>query len=232
MKFNNLDVGFQTPILKNLNGAPENGITFLIGPNGSGKTTLLKTLSEIIEPLSGSIELDSHSIFLNTEPQIQDGITGNDLLDLYQTKNSKWDTKNLLEYFETKNLLTTPIEKLSSGERQRILLCAVLLNKSKWALMDEPLNHLDWNYSLKLKNIIIEQSKLGRNFLISNHDLNWALSFSDNNIETQTWVLHNQAIFFKGSTETVMNDIKLQSVFKIKIEVINSKKKLISFSEL
>src|SRR5690606_30388137 len=118
------------------------------------------------------------------------------------------------------------------GERQRILLCAVLLNKSKWALMDEPLNHLDWNYSLKLKNIIIEQSKLGRNFLISNHDLNWALSFSDNNIETQTWVLHNQAIFFKGSTETVINDIKLQSVFKIKIEVINSKKKLISFSEL
>ncbi len=232
MKFTNLDVGFEFPILKNLNGTLTGGITFLLGPNGSGKTTLLKTLSEIIEPLDGEIISDSDVIFLTTDPKIQDGITGNDLLDLYQTKNSKWDTKNLLEYMDAKKLLSVPFERLSSGERQRVLVCAVLLNKAPLAIMDEPLSHLDWNYSLKLKKVIIAQSKLGRKFFISNHDLNWALSFTDDSLQTQTWVLHNQSIFLKGSTESVLGDIKLQDVFKVKIEIIDSKKKLVSFSEL
>lgn len=232
IKFSELDVGVDTPILKNLNGKVDANLTFLIGPNGSGKTSFLKTLCQIIEPLAGRIDSPDSAIFLTTEPQIQDGITGRDLLDLYQTKNSKWGQTTLLEFFNAEKLLNFPIDALSSGERQRVLLCAVLLNKSNWVLMDEPLTHLDWNYSLKLRRVMSDQIKLGRNFLISNHDLNWSLGFLESGVQSQTWVLHKQSIFLKGSTETIMSDIKLQDVFSVKLEVSDSKKKLISFSEL
>lgn len=229
LNFKNLSVGYKKPILKEINGELKPGITFLIGPNGSGKTSLLKTLSQIIAPFAGSITLDNSPVYLPSNINLQSGLTGNDLLDLYGAKNSKWADEKLLDFFEVRSLLTTSLDILSAGEIQRIFLCAVLSNPSQIVLLDEPLSHLDWNFSLKLKKILIEQSENGRSFLISNHDLNWALNFSN----TQTWVLFQSSIFLKNSTESVLNDIKLQNVFKIKTEIINSSgKKIISLSEL
>ena len=130
---------------------------------------------------------------------------------------------------EVRHLLNTSLDQVSSGERQRLLICAILSHKSNIVLLDEPLNHLDWNFSLKLKTILNNHSRRGRSFLISNHDLNWALNFGD----TQTWVLFQKSIFLKNSTESVLNDIKLQQVFRIKTEIISTQnRKIISLSEL
>jgi ABC-type cobalamin/Fe3+-siderophores transport system ATPase subunit len=231
LSFKKLNVGFDSSILRDLNGELKAGsITFLIGPNGSGKTSLLKTLSHVMPALSGILSFTDRPIYFPSNINLQNGLTGNDLLDLYSTKSSKWFDEELLDFFEVTSLLSTPLERLSSGERQRIFLSAVLSNSSSTVLLDEPLNHLDWNFSLKLKKVLIGQAKLGRAFLISNHDLNWALSFED----TQTWVLFEQSLFLNNSTESVLNDIKLQSVFRIKTEVVDAKnnKKIISLSEL
>lgn len=232
LKFNNLTVGFHKPILEKIEGHfPKGTLTFLIGPNGSGKTSLLKTLSQIIPALDGVISTSDTPIYLTSDLHVQHGLTGNDLLDLYGSKDSPWFNKNLIETLEITTLLDVPLENLSNGERQRVYICAVLSNASSIVFLDEPLNHLDWNFSLKLKKILQEQSLLGRTFLISNHDLNWALSFSEN---TQTWVLFKKSIFLKNSTESVLNDIKLQEVFRIKTEIIQTSqnKKIISLSEL
>ncbi len=230
LSFKNLAVGFDKNILEEISGELSNGsITFLIGPNGSGKTSLLKTLSQIIPAKKGIISTEDNPIYLSSEVSLQAGLTGEDLLDLYMSKNSKWFNLDLLDFFEVKELLSSPLEALSAGEKQRILICAVLSHKSSIVFLDEPLNHLDWNFSLKLKKVIKNQATQGRTFLISNHDLNWALNLS----ETQTWVLFKKSIFLKNSTESVLNDIKLQEVFRIKTEVISSQnRKVISLTEL
>lgn len=230
LSFKNLNVGFDKIILENISGEINKGeIVFLIGPNGSGKTTLLKTLSQIIPAKSGITSTSDSPVYLSSEFHLQSGLTGNDLLDLYAGKASKWFDKSLLETFEVQNLMDTPLDSLSSGEKQRLLLVAILSHKSSIVFLDEPLNHLDWNFSLKLKRIIQMQSSKGRAFLISNHDLNWSLNFSN----TQTWVLFRKSIFLKNSTDSVLNDIKLQEVFHIKSEVITSQnKKIISLTEL
>jgi ABC-type cobalamin/Fe3+-siderophores transport system ATPase subunit len=231
LSFKSLTVGYDRPILKNISGDLKSGaITFLIGPNGSGKTTLLKALSNVLPPIDGILSTSDRPVYFPSNINLQNGLTGNDLLELYSSPNSKWSNHSLLDFLEVKNLMESPLERLSSGERQRIFLGAILSNESSIVLLDEPLNHLDWNFSLKLKKILIEQTHAGRCFLISNHDLNWALGFSD----TQTWVLFKESIFLNNSTESVLNDIKLQQVFRIKTEVINTQndKKIISLSEL
>lgn len=230
IKFKNLTVGFEKNVLEEISGELANGsITFLIGPNGSGKTTLLKTLSNILPAKKGIIFKEDSPVFLSSDYNLQSGLTGDDLLDLYISRDSKWADPDLLDFFEVRSLLATPLEHLSAGERQRILICAILSHKSSIVFLDEPLNHLDWNFSLKLKTAIKNHARKGRSFLISNHDLNWALNLS----ETQTWVLFQKSIFIKNSTESVLNDIKLQQVFRIKTEVIASQnRKVISLSEL
>lgn len=237
LSFKNLSVGFTRPVLEGISGEIDSGIiNFIIGPNGSGKTTLLKSLSQILRPLSGVISTTDTPIYLTSDFHIQHGLTGRDLLDLFGAKNSKWYNEELLTLLEISSILDSPLELLSNGERQRILICSVLSNPSSIVFLDEPLNHLDWNFSLKLKKILQTQSKQGRAFLISNHDLNWALSFS---IETKTWVLFKKTIFLKNSTESVLNDIKLQEVFRIKTQIVrvpteegSGFKNIISLSEI
>jgi len=230
LSFKKLNVGFDKNILEGISGElPESSITFLIGPNGSGKTSLLKTLSHIIPTKTGIISTSDSPVYLSSEFHLQSGLTGNDLLDLYANKTSPWFDKDMIEIFEVKHLMNTSLDTLSSGERQRMLLLAVLSHKSSIVFLDEPLNHLDWNFSLKLKKVIQLQASKGRCFLISNHDLNWALNFKN----TQTWVLFQKSIFLKNSTESVLNDIKLQEVFRIKTEVISSEnRKVISLTEM
>lgn len=230
LSFRNLFVGYDQPILLDITGQiNKSDIVFLIGPNGSGKSALLKTLSQVILPKSGVISSEEHPVYLSADYHFQPGLTGNDLLDLYGYKNSPWFDGELLDLFEVKNLLQLPLETLSSGERQRIYICSALSHKSSLVLMDEPLNHLDWNFSLKLKSILLRHTQRGRAFLISNHDLNWSLSFE----KTQTWVLFKKSIFLKNATESVLADVNLQEVFKIKTEIIsNQNKKIISLSEL
>lgn len=230
LSFKNLSVGYDKKVLEKISGEISEGqIIFLIGPNGSGKTTLLKTLSHILRPFEGIISTEDVPVYLTSDLQIQSGLTGNDLLDLYNAKNSKWFSEDLINTLEIKDLLNVPLENLSSGERQRMILLAVLSHPSNTVFLDEPLTHLDWNFSLKLKSILNIQMKKQRSFLISNHDLNWSLSFE----QSQTWVLFKKAIFLKNTTESVLNDIKLQEVFKIKTEIIfNQNKKIISLSEL
>jgi iron complex transport system ATP-binding protein len=227
LAFKNLEISFDKVILQNVSGeiAPAS-VTFLVGPNGSGKTSLLKALGGILKPKKGEVQTTEEPVYLSSQFYLQNGLTGHDLFDLYDIRNSKWPKTDELAI---DGLLSRPLETLSSGERQRVLLSAVLFHKSSVVLLDEPLSHLDWNFSLKLKQIIDTQTKMGRSFIISNHDLHWILNFD----EAKTWVLFEKTIVLKGSTKAVFNDIKLRDVFKIKTDLVPYKdKNLVSFSSL
>ena len=73
-----------------------------------------------------------------------------------------------LNYFDMLNYKDKPVWELSEGQRQRVALAALLLNKQKIWLLDEPAAGLDSTRQRQLKKLIIEQSKQ-KGILIISH---------------------------------------------------------------
>lgn len=197
--------------LKNIFIEPSQ-IVFVVGPNGSGKTTLLKGVS-------GLLNTAPHLpfVFMSSQFSPQEGLTGNDLFDIFEVHQSRYFDSKILKDFKVEGLLTRRLDQLSSGERQKLFLATILFHKSDFIALDEPLNFLDLSYHGILKNKLQNYAKMGRSFLISNHDFNWQLTFDN----SQTWVVFKNQIFLSGTTSKVLSDIKLGEAFGVSSKVVH-----------
>lgn len=152
-------------------------IIAIVGSNGSGKTTLLKCLANIYELDSGEIvrnERDS-VVFVPDVPKAYEYLTGYEYLLFIQ---SITNTKNLGRIKEILSEYTLYHEKdkmikdYSHGMRQKLSLCASLINENvDYILLDEPLTGID----AKSQSVIIENfRKLSRNnksIILSTHQI-------------------------------------------------------------
>ena len=151
LEFRDANLSFESltrPILEDIGVSVRRGQKIgVIGPNGAGKTTLLRLIT-------GDLELDSGEIEISPGVQIgyfhQDHRTLDfDLTPIEEVRRLKprmdyGDLRALLGQFQfTKDMVSTPLSKLSGGERARIALLRLLLEENNMLLLDEPTNHLD-----------------------------------------------------------------------------------------
>jgi ATP-binding cassette subfamily F protein 3 len=118
----------------------------LLGPNGSGKSTLLRTIAGEIKPEEGVVEIGAN-VRLGYIPQKQD------TLDLDTTAlalirgvapMTETEARNFLHYFLFDgDEVFRSVEKLSYGERSRLLLAKLVAEGANCLILDEPINHLD-----------------------------------------------------------------------------------------
>jgi len=119
----------------------------IIGKNGIGKSTFLKTISHLNTLYGGFFEFGRNTK-LSYYDQKQELLheTGTVLDEI-------WDRYPRMDEVEVRTLLGTvlftdedvykKVSELSGGERARLLLLAIMLEKSNTLLLDEPTNHLD-----------------------------------------------------------------------------------------
>lgn len=123
----------------------------IVGRNGLGKTTLLRIILGELKPTEGIIETGEKTIFnyvdqgrllLNEDNTvIQEIGEGRDFINFGSEKLTVW--KYLRRFLFTDDRINTKIERLSGGERSRLLLAKILKNGGNFLILDEPTNDLD-----------------------------------------------------------------------------------------
>jgi ATP-binding cassette subfamily F protein uup len=122
----------------------------LVGPNGSGKTTLLRLLTGELEPSAGVVKKAASLkiVYFSQMRELEEGVTLRRALApdsdsvVYQGRVvhvASYATKFLF----TSEQLNQPVERLSGGERARVLIAKLMLEPADLLLLDEPTNDLD-----------------------------------------------------------------------------------------
>lgn len=123
----------------------------IIGRNGLGKTTLLQIILGEIQPNEGHIDVGDKTVFnyvdqsrlaLNDKNTVLQEIgDGREWIMFGEERLTVW--KYLRRFLFTDDRINTKVEKLSGGERSRLLLAKILMNGGNFLILDEPTNDLD-----------------------------------------------------------------------------------------
>mgnify|MGYP003816374455 CR=1 FL=1 len=164
-----LEIGYPNKsIAKNINLDIERGQKIaVVGDNGQGKTTLLKTLAKELKELGGTYKW-GHNIQIDYYAQhIPATLNSDDTVKQYLEKMAPPDVTEQ-EIFEMAGNflfkdegLKKQISVLSGGEKARLCLARILLEKNQVILLDEPTNHLDFEtveslaHALKATNVTV-----------------------------------------------------------------------------
>jgi ABC-2 type transport system ATP-binding protein len=134
-------------------------IVGLLGPNGAGKTTTINMVLGVLEPTTGTVQIDETDLakdraralgrtnFAAVYATLPGNLTVSENLKffglLYSIKSLRARVEEVLDAFELKELRNTKCGLLSSGEQTRAALAKALLNRPQLLLLDEPTASLD-----------------------------------------------------------------------------------------
>ncbi len=211
----------------------EGELLAFIGPNGAGKSTTIKMLTGILFPTSGKMKvlgfnpsedrqkLAYHigSVF-GQKPQLWYHLPPIDTYNLFariyelKPKDYKERLEFLVEQFEIRDLLKTPVRKLSLGQRMRCEIVASLLHKPKIIFLDEPTIGLDVVAKQHIREVIKylnEKEKV--TIFLTSHDAG--------DIETlakRTVVINYGKIIFDDTTEKLKKNYIKSKVIELVTE--------------
>lgn len=158
-------------------------IVTLIGPNGAGKTALLKIILGLYKPTAG---------FVRTAPNLRIGympqaLSVESLMPinvqrflLLSPRAQLPKCMQLAKDLGIEQLLDLPIQTLSGGELQRVLLTRALLNDPDLLVLDEPAQGIDINGQAALYQLITRaRAKLSCAIIMVSHDLHLVIAGTD-----------------------------------------------------
>ncbi|MEY4613405.1 MAG: Zinc import ATP-binding protein ZnuC [Planctomycetota bacterium] len=218
-------------VLKNVNASLLKGrITSLVGLNGSGKSTLLRVIVREI-PFGGELSFYCGHAHKTPDPQqvgyvpqklrLEAGLplTVRDFLGLpMQSTPIFWGINKSIEskmvsmlekVGSTSKMLDKPVDKLSGGELQRLLLALAMEPNPELLLLDEPAAGIDFQDQEKFYMLLKEfNQKTKVTILLVSHDLGLVNSYAD-----QVWCLHRGVIAEIGTPKEVLVKDNLQTLF-------------------
>ena len=148
MHIRNLEIGYETPITQPINIEVNKGDHIaIIGPNGVGKTTLIKTIANRQNKLGGEITFGANlqiGYYDQKQAEFKSNKTILDYVwDQYPTMNEKDIRAVLGRFLFVQDDVKKIINDLSGGEKARLQLALLMLQRDNVLILDEPTNHLD-----------------------------------------------------------------------------------------
>ncbi|MFF3444880.1 ABC transporter ATP-binding protein [Streptosporangium sp. NPDC002721] len=206
----------------------------LAGPNGAGKSTLLRTFYRTLRPTSGRVLLDGDDVWRLPGRQVARRLAavlqesaGDFELSVYDVvamgrtphkrafdgddAGDRAVIVDALEQLEVASLAYAPFDRLSGGEKQRVLIARALAQRCGTMVLDEPTNHLDPRHQLDALRLV---RSLGVTAIIALHDLNLAAAFCD-----RICVMGSGAVVALGTPGEVLTPALLAEVYRVEAEV-------------
>lgn len=172
----------------NLTVLPGEILGFL-GPNGAGKSTTVKILTGMIRPDAGRalvagfdvveqpMEVKKRIGYVPETAALYDGLTGGEYLELIaclyhlDNKTAASRRSELLELFGLQAAEHDRMSEYSKGMRQKIAIIAAMMHRPEVLIMDEPLDGLDANSAMIVKELLKQMASQGKTVLFCSHIL-------------------------------------------------------------
>jgi energy-coupling factor transport system ATP-binding protein len=189
----------------------------LMGPNGAGKSTLLRTLLGLIPPNQGEILLKGKKIDFQHTAELSHNIgylpqDPNALL-FSETVQQELETTlrnhqipiqpesidHLLTQLNIQTKANAYPRDLSTGEKQRVALGAVVVTHPEIIILDEPTRGLDQRTKNALLELLLEWNQKGKTILLVTHEVEFAAAFA-----SRILILEDGQIINQGDPRSIM----------------------------
>jgi iron complex transport system ATP-binding protein len=221
--------------LDNINFSVREGeFVGILGPNGSGKTTALRAISRTLKPRMGTIFLDDKNIYDIENREVAKNVAvvpqesmstfdfttldivlmgRNPYIDRF-SQESREDlaiAKRVMELTNTWSFAERPVNELSGGEKQRVIIARALTQEPKILLLDEPTSHLDISNQLEIMDLIKHLCETKKLLIVAVfHDFNLAARYCDSII-----LLKDGKIVAVGKSDETLTSENVRKVFSV-----------------
>jgi iron complex transport system ATP-binding protein len=213
-------------------------IVAILGPNASGKSTLLKLIAGTLEPLSGRVLLNgfaTHSLTPRIRAQriamvqqespllfpsrawefVLQGRHAYGRALRFESDEDVAIAKNALAQVGAEQLSDRWMDKISGGEKQRVILARALAQQPLLLLLDEPTLHLDIGSQVDLLDSLRRLAAGNRyTVVVVTHELNLAAEYAD-----QVVLLQRGKSLRVGPPSSVYQRELLEQVFQTPLSV-------------
>lgn len=190
---------------------PQGGCFGLLGPNGAGKTTLIEIIEDIIPPTSGRVLYQGKERTPAFREQI--GImfqqtallafsTVEETLSTFQSLYSvSYGIEELIGLCHLNDIRHQLNDKISGGQRQRLLFALALINQPNLIFLDEPSTGLDPQSRRNLWEIVENVKSQGKTIILTTHYMEEAQYLCD-----EVAIMDQGKIIAQGSPHNLIQD--------------------------
>ena len=221
----------------------EGEILCLIGPNGCGKSTILKTLVSQIQKLGGKIsviekdlskmkagEIARNISMVMTERIKPDFMTCLEVVESGRypytgnfgilSEEDKRICREALESVDAGDISRKLFNRVSDGQKQRIMIARAIAQQTKIIVLDEPATFLDLRYRIDLMRIIKKLAKeQKKSIIMSLHELDLVKALAD-----RILCISEGRIIRSGSINEVFTGNFIQKLYGVKNKELEGKK--------
>jgi ABC-2 type transport system ATP-binding protein len=190
-----------------------------LGPNGAGKSTTVKILTGMIKPSGGRamvagfdvvaqpLEAKRHIGYVPETGALYESLSPDEYLELMaclyhlDPKAGKTRREELLELFGLSAVAGQRMTEFSKGMKQKVVIAAALIHKPDVLFLDEPLDGLDANAAMIVKELLKKLAAQGKTILFCSHILEVV-----ERICTRIVIINNGRKIAEGSAQAISKE--------------------------